>query len=129
MLQMKKLPLILLISLVSCNDDDFTSDLVLLAKNWQLSTVTVDSNDITSDWAGFTLNFTTSFDYSTTNSAYTEIWPVSGSWEFSTGSTRTIILNGSLRQIEVLDNNNLVLRFNVVSTNVPQGQYVFTMIN
>jgi len=126
---MKKLSLILLVSLISCNDEDFTSDLVLLAKNWQLSSVALDSNDVSSGWAGFTLNFTTSFDYGTTNSPYTEIWPVSGTWEFSTGSTRTIILNGSLRQIEVLDDNNLVLRFNVVSTNVPSGQYVFTMIN
>ena len=49
---------------------------------WNVSSVTLDGTDQVSDWTGFTLTFTTTKTYSTSNSGDENVWPANGTWDF-----------------------------------------------
>lgn len=57
-----------------------------LTATWLVSSVSLDGDDFTSDWTGFTLTITTSTSngYQTENSFNEDVWPQSGSWRFQT---------------------------------------------
>ena len=55
-----------------------------LAGTWTLGSgaVTLDGQDRSADWAGFTVTFTTGKSYSTSNSFDENVWPTGGTWDF-----------------------------------------------
>ena len=60
---------------------------ILSTSTWKLQTVTVDGTDQTSTYKGLVLNFTSS-SFTTTHGG--AVWPASGAWKFSDGTTISI---------------------------------------
>ena len=105
---------------IGCKDDDtpvvdpVKERLELLAKTWEPNTgsaVTVDGIDVSSEFAGFTLTFTDSFSYSTTNVGpnFTDVWPDSGIWSFAINS------DGS-SNINVIERDGISITINSINT-------------
>lgn len=54
-----------------------------LAATWTLSSASLDGDDRTANWTGFTLTATLAKTYSTSGSNDENVWPASGTWEFA----------------------------------------------
>lgn len=124
---MKTLKIIILSSivasvtmLIACGGGDdpspqqqMTNQLVNGGEAWSVSggTVTVDGNDVTSDWSGFTITFTED-TYTTNSSKASEVWPSSGTWDFANETTTSDLQRGDGTSMDVsIDNNVLTIRF------------------
>ena len=53
------------------------------------NTVTIQSSDVTPDWASFTITFTDG-NFTTSGPADLKVWPASGTWSFAQGDVSTI---------------------------------------
>ena len=104
------------LTVTSCKDDEpgATEMMVnrLTAHNWKLVTVTVDGVDNTSLFAGLTLQWNKASSFSAVNGG--AMWPSTGTWSFTDGSGKTMIV--SLKNIgdvdvaiQTLDDTRLVI--------------------
>lgn len=128
----------LLLSLVvlffaSCKDDDDpqpdpTADQVeKLSRTWGVTSVDLDGDNVTSQWAAFTLTFNTNFNYSTTN-GISPVWEPTGTWSFG-GTNDNPVLTTIIRSDNVdmtilniaEDASTLTLRFNIVGAEPGRG--------
>jgi len=58
--------------------------------------VTLDGNDRSADWAGFTLTLGDK-SYTTSSSSAPEVWPASGTWEFGKNADNSVNVNVLVR--------------------------------
>ena len=110
--------------IVGCKKDDgpdqTEEDIRLgeLAHTWNISSVSLDGDDRTANWANFTLTATTSKTYSTTGSNDENVWPASGTWEFAgtTGAGLDVLnrSDGVTVNIDNITDTNLDLSFTFV---------------
>lgn len=94
--------------LSGCKKDDpdpQEEQIKALAGTWNLSRVTNDGSDVTTQYQQFTLTLTTDKTYSTTNGG--NPWPARGSFDF---------MNETLID-QVIRDDNVVVVINEVSTN------------
>jgi len=130
-------------SLVSCSgDDDVPADpqdpqaaalQKLISGTWSVNSVTRDGIDVTDDFSGFTLNFTSS-GFTATNGD--TAWEGSGTWSWADAQGNSIQLsNGILVQLSFSnDDTRLTLSFTVPTTTFDigrsqgiAGNYVFIL--
>ncbi len=148
--QMKRISSLLTLSLIlsvtmiftACKDDDgdggpdpIQERLDLLSKSWNFSTVSLDTDDRTADFAGASLTVTASKSYSTTSvqTIYADVWPASGTFDFGTGTDGspdpdTIIRSdGVTITIDNINDTGMTLRFNFVTASANSGSSVFNI--
>jgi len=105
----------------------------LSSGTWSVSSITRNGTDVTSDFAGFTISFTSS-GFTTTNG--TGAWEASGSWNWEDPQGASIRLdNGIIVQL-VFSNNDATLTcsftvpetiFNIGRTKALAGNFVFVL--
>lgn len=101
----------------------------LLEGTWTVgsNTVTLDGDDRTSDWSGFTLTISGAGNFNTTGSFDENVWPAGGTWAFqgtSGAGLQTIIRgDGIPMSITSLNETSLTLSFDYTITTInPQGR-------
>ena len=148
---MKNLYMIFLFGMLvcmGCSDSDTPAvdpvqvRLELLAKTWVPgtgATITVNGIDVSSEFAGFTLTFTDSFGYSTTNVGpnFTDVWPASGTWAFGAntdGSSNVNVIerDGISITISSINASSLNITFDYLNARAAgstgiDGSYVFNL--
>ncbi|GHM99169.1 hypothetical protein WSM22_06590 [Cytophagales bacterium WSM2-2] len=102
-----------LIILEGCgkNDPDPLADATnkITSKTWTIKTVSIDGKDVTADFSGLTLKFSSS-DYTTTNGHV--VWPTSGTWKFKEKSLTEIIRSDDVEvTVDELTGSSLALTF------------------
>lgn len=127
--------------LVACGGGDdpspqqqMTNQLMNGGEPWSVAggTVTVDGNDVTNEWSGFTISFTED-TYTTNSSNAAEVWPSSGTWDFANETTTSDLQRGDGTSMDVsIDNNVLTIRFDAPwgvngRTTSIGGGYVFVL--
>jgi uncharacterized protein YndB with AHSA1/START domain len=106
-----------------------------LAKTWILASgataVTINSVDVSEDWASFELTFTDG-GYTSTNANAAEVWPGSGTWSFATDDVTTLLRNDGTEITVNVTENALLMQFTYSSTggrlDGTDGNWVFNMI-
>lgn len=105
----------------------------LVGNTWSLQSVTRNSTDVSSDFSGFTITFTSS-GFTTTNG--TGAWESSGTWTWTDAQAKSFTLeNGVAVQVEFSNNDTvLTLTFTVEETTFDigrttglAGNYVFVL--
>lgn len=99
--------------------------LAKLAKTWVVANpppsnaVTVGSststNDVTTDWAAFTITFTDG-NYTSSGASSTDVWPTSGTWEFATDDVGTLIRSDGVEVVINVTETTLKMNFDYDST-------------
>lgn len=110
-----------------------------LSFTWQSSAVTLDGDDRTADFTGFTLTITNGKQYQAANvdALYQSVWPSSGTWDFKDSGSAipdltTVIRDGSLEiSIDLLTETEMILSFTFVTgglegTTSTEGNYIFS---
>ena len=105
-----------------------------LSKTWVLAAesnpVTVDGNDVSTNWTGFTLTLGDK-TYQSTGSDSPEVWPASGSWEFGSNVNTLVRDAGIDISISVTD-QSLLLQFDYTVAGGRlsgiEGTWVFNMV-
>lgn len=90
-----------------------------LTGTWIVSEVTLDNSDVTSDWPSFAVTFGNK-TYTTDNSFNTNVWPASGSYTFDMAGTEvdvnTMLRSGNGADLEIAlnlsSNSSLTMSFN-----------------
>ncbi len=136
-----------LLIFLGCKDSDPGIDpvqarLELLAKTWvpgSGTAVSVNSIDVSSEFASFTLTFTDSFGYSTANVGpnFTDVWPPTGTWVFETNAdgssnVNVIVRDGIIITISSINASSLNITFDYLNARAAgtlgiDGSYVFNM--
>ncbi len=111
-----------------------------LSGTWVLQSganaVTLDGNDRSADWAGFTLTLGDK-SYTTSSSASPEVWPASGTWEFGKNADNSVNVNVLVRNdgIEIqnaVTETSLTLQFTYTAPGGRltglEGDWVFKMV-
>jgi len=124
----------------------------LLSKTWSFDSkfgaITLDGNDIGSEFTGFSLTVKKDFSYSVANGSSTfKVWPTTGTWKFATNSDNTFDINRILRSdgveisISLINTTDIILSFNYTNAGVLiknnesnkvigiEGQYIFSLNN
>ncbi|MCB0488180.1 MAG: hypothetical protein R2820_14005 [Cyclobacteriaceae bacterium] len=118
----------------SCKKDDpdpLEQRINELTASWKLGTVTNDSQDVTSQYSGFTL-VVTGNNYTTTNGG--NPWPVSGTYEVRADNLNTIIRSdGTTITIDEITSSTLVLSFNYAGLSSGRvkgvtGSFTFSLV-
>ncbi len=123
-----------LINLSGCDDEELTEaekTIKLLGGSWSISSVTVDGQDQTDLFTGFTISFTEK-TFATINGGPT--WAANGSFEFTDGNARQMQrVDGLIVDIDELSENSLKLSlqwdetlFEPGRTQSISGDHVFT---
>jgi len=139
-----------ILTCLGCKDDDtpvvdpIQERIELLAKTWVPNTgsaVTVDGIDVSSEFNGFTLTFTESFGYLTTNVGpnFTDVWPASGTWSFAINSDGSSNINmierdGISITINSINASSLRISFVFLTARASgnagiEGSYVFDLVS
>ena len=111
----------------------------LLSKKWniktELNSVTLNGNDDTSNWHGFTITFKGDGTYTAANISpqrLNTVWSNSGTWRFKSDANLNTIVREDGVEINLnLDESNLSLSFNYTQPNGRiagiDGAWVFDM--
>lgn len=92
-----------------------------LAKTWVVATpiqtnaITVEGNDVTTEWAAFTITFTDG-NYSTSGSASSDVWPTSGTWAFADGDVNTLVRGDGIDVSINVSESTIKMNFNYSSS-------------
>ena len=137
--------MILALSLISgCNSDDpepsaKEKQTDLLAKKWNIKTevksVTLNGDDDTDNWPGFTVTFYSNGAYVASNISaerLNNVWSSSGDWQFKSDSNlNTIVRDDGVEIIITIDEANLSMSFNYSQSNGRvsgiDGEWLFEM--
>lgn len=130
--------LILLVCLTSCGSDDTSGPTVQdltfekLAGNWTIGTsgsITLDGQDISINYPGFTLSFAEG-TYSTTNAG--DLFKASGTWQW-TGEAATSVLLDTGEEATIIDLSETSFQFSFTHSGTggtaagTAGNYVVTL--
>lgn len=116
-----------------------------LSQTWEIASpapanaITIEGNDVTSDWTGFTLtisdpgNDSGTYNFSSTNAFSAEVWPSSGTWQFpSDTELNTLIRNDNVDITISVTDETLLMQFEYSTTggrlNGIDGTWVFNMV-
>ena len=108
--------------------------LKLLAGEYTVSSVKLDGTEVTSDYTGMKITFTTSKGYSTSGGDFTPVWKASGSFTFKDEASTPPVLTSLIRDDGVemaytLSGSAITLNFNIKDPNGRlaglEGQYEF----
>ena len=111
----------------------------LLAKTWNVKTdvnsVTLNGDDDTDNWPGFTVTFNSNGTYSASNISEQRtntVWSNSGSWYFmSNTNVNTIVRDDGVVIDIMVDEANLSMNFNYAQPNgrvsAIEGEWLFNM--
>jgi hypothetical protein len=111
-----------------------TEQLKLLAGEYSVSSVKLDGTEVTSDYTGMKITFTTSKGYSTSGGDFTPVWKASGSFIFKDETSTPPVLTSLIRDDGVemaytLSGSAITLNFNIKDPNGRlaglEGQYEF----
>jgi len=84
--------LIVLFTFSNCGEDnppqptDAELRVEALTGTWEVTTVTLDGTDVTTDYDGMTLTFSSSKGYSVSGGDFSPIWQSSGTYDFKTAA-------------------------------------------
>ena len=123
--------LALLVTFSNCKkkgEDEKTAEelrLELMARTWNVTNATLDGTNVTTDYSGMTLTFTTSKGYSVSGGDFTPVWPASGTFDFASASN----VNQFTRQPDNVDvtivsitETNMTLSFTFATTGRKAGR-------
>ena len=108
--------------------------LKLLAGEYTVSSVKLDGTEVTSDYTGMKITFTTSKGYSTSGGDFTPVWKASGSFTFKDETSTPPVLTSLIRDDGVemaytLSGSAITLNFSIQDPNGRlaglEGQYEF----
>ena len=137
--------MIMALSFISgCNNDDpepsaKDKQTDLLAKKWNIKTevnsVTLNGDDDTDNWPGFTVTFYSNGTYVASNISaerLEKVWSSSGDWQFKSDSNlNTIVRDDGVEITIIIDEDNLSMSFNYSQSNGRvsgiDGEWVFLM--
>ena len=124
--------------------------IALLSQTWTMSSkqsmVTLDGQDISSQFPNFTLTVTSDFRHSTTGRSTTfSVWPASGTWEFAKNSDGTSDISRIIRSdgievsIDLVNSTSIILSFSYLTASASldgsnsgrlegiEGSYIFSL--
>ena len=137
--------MIMALSFISgCNNDDpepsaKEKQTDLLAKKWNIETevnsVTVNGDDDTDHWPGFTVTFYSNGTYVASNISeerLNAVWSSSGDWQFKSDTNLNTIVRDDGVEINIsIDEANLSMSFSYAQSNgrvsAIDGEWVFHM--
>lgn len=112
----------------------------LLAKKWSIKTdvnsVTLNGDDDTDNWPGFTVTFNSNGTYAASNISkerLNTVWSTSGTWSFKSDTNlNTIVRNDGVEINISVDEANLSMSFNYSKSNGRiagiEGEWMFDMM-
>jgi len=95
-------------------DEEIQTD--KLTGTWVLETggtnpaVTIDGNDVSADWSGFTLTLGDK-TYQTSSADSPEVWPASGTWAYETNDVSKLIRDDGIEISVSVSDTSLQLQF------------------
>lgn len=93
--------------------------------------VTLDGNDVSADWTSFTLTLGDK-TYQTTNAAFAEVWPASGTWAYGADVSKMVRDDGVEISIAVTEDTSLQMQFDYTDAggrlNGIAGNWIFKLV-
>ena len=87
-----------------------------LQGDWYAKEVSINDNEVTSDWSDFMVQFQWENYYVTSNSVNTEVWPESGNFEFTDGLNSILRSDSVKMTIDYVNYDELQLSISESST-------------